>query len=86
MSDMTYDKADLVLSIDICSSDFINMESDHMSDTASYLDLDLVWTAGNQPRRQIDADLFRLLEAIKQSGKLTVATEQVGIPIGMPGA
>jgi molybdate transport repressor ModE-like protein len=42
--------------------------------------------AGNQPRRQIDTDLFRLLEAIKQSGKLTVATEQVGIPYRHPGA
>jgi putative molybdopterin biosynthesis protein len=51
-----------------------------MSETRPTLDLDLVWTAGNQPRRQIDTDLFRLLEAIKQSGKLTVATEQVGIP------
>jgi putative molybdopterin biosynthesis protein len=43
------------------------------------LDLDLVWMAG-QGRRQIDPDLFRLLEAIKQTGKLTTATVQVGIP------
>jgi putative molybdopterin biosynthesis protein len=51
-----------------------------MSDARPTLDLDLVWTAGNQPRRQIDTDLFRLLEAIKRSGKLTVATAQVGVP------
>jgi len=31
------------------------------------LDLDLVWMAGHG-RRQIDPDLFRLLEAIKQTG------------------
>ena len=43
------------------------------------LDLDLVWTAGHLPRKPIDADLFRLLEAIKRSGKLSVATAEVGL-------
>jgi putative molybdopterin biosynthesis protein len=51
-----------------------------MSEVRPTLDLDLVWTAGHQPRIQIDADLFRLLEAIKRSGKLTVATAEVGLP------
>jgi molybdate transport repressor ModE-like protein len=51
-----------------------------MSEIRPTLDLDLVWTAGHQPRKPIDADLFRLLEAIKHAGKLTVATEQVGLP------
>ncbi len=44
------------------------------------LDLDLVWTAGPQGRKAIDPDLFRLLEAIKRTGKLTAATAQVGLP------
>jgi putative molybdopterin biosynthesis protein len=43
------------------------------------LDLDLTWLAG-QGRLPVDPDLFRLLEAIKQTGKLTAATAQVGIP------
>src|SRR5579871_6610482 len=51
-----------------------------MSEIRPTLDLDLVWTAGNQPRKPIDPDLFRLLEAIKRSGKLTVATAEVGMP------
>jgi putative molybdopterin biosynthesis protein len=51
-----------------------------MSEVRPTLDLDLVWTAGHQPRMPIDADLFRLLEAIKRSGKLTVATAEVGLP------
>jgi len=51
-----------------------------MSDIRPSLDLDLVWTAGKQPRKPIDTDLFRLLAAIKQSGKLTVATAAVGLP------
>ena len=41
--------------------------------------LDLVWTAGHLPRKPIDTDLFRLLEAIKRSGKLSVATAEVGL-------
>lgn len=51
-----------------------------MSEGRPTLDLDLVWTAGHQPRRPIDVDLFRLLEAIKRSGKLTTATAEVGLP------
>ncbi len=51
-----------------------------MSEVRPTLDLDLIWTSGRQPRRPIDADLFRLLEAIKHSGKLTIATAEVGLP------
>jgi putative molybdopterin biosynthesis protein len=51
-----------------------------MSEIRPSLDLDLVWRAGNEPRKPIDSDLFRLLAAIKQSGKLTVATAAVGLP------
>jgi putative molybdopterin biosynthesis protein len=51
-----------------------------MSEIRPSLDLDLVWTAGKTPRKPIDSDLFRLLAAIKQSGKLTVATAAVGLP------
>jgi putative molybdopterin biosynthesis protein len=51
-----------------------------MSEIRPSLSLDLVWTAGNEPRKPIDSDLFRLLAAIKQSGKLTVATAAVGLP------
>jgi putative molybdopterin biosynthesis protein len=51
-----------------------------MSEIRPPLDLDLVWTAGSEPRRPIDTDLFRLLAAIKQSGKLTVATAAIGLP------
>jgi putative molybdopterin biosynthesis protein len=51
-----------------------------MSDIRPTLDLDLVWTAGRQARKPIDADLFRLLKAIKRTGKLTLATSEVGLP------
>src|SRR5271167_3188269 len=51
-----------------------------MSEARPTLDLDLVWTAGQLPKKPIDADLFRLLEAINRSGKLTVATAEVGLP------
>jgi putative molybdopterin biosynthesis protein len=51
-----------------------------MSEIRPSLDLDLVWRAGTEPRKPIDSDLFRLLAAIKQSGKLTVATAAVGLP------
>jgi putative molybdopterin biosynthesis protein len=51
-----------------------------MSEIRPTLDLDLVWTSGRQPRKPIDADLFRLLEAIKRTGKLTRATTEVGLP------
>jgi putative molybdopterin biosynthesis protein len=51
-----------------------------MSEIRPTLDLDLVWTAGHQPRKPIDSDLFRLLQAIKRTGKLTSATIEVGLP------
>ncbi len=44
------------------------------------LDLDLIWKAGHQPRKSVDPELFALLEAIKNTGKLTEATERVGMP------
>ncbi len=44
------------------------------------LDLDLVWKAGHQPRKSVEPELFALLDAIKNTGKLTEATEQVGMP------
>ncbi|MGB6538164.1 MAG: substrate-binding domain-containing protein [Xanthobacteraceae bacterium] len=44
------------------------------------LDLDLVWKAGRQPRKSVDPELFALLDAIKNTGKLTEATELVGMP------
>lgn len=51
-----------------------------MADTRPTLDLDLVWKAGHQPRKSVDPALFALLEAIKNTGKLTEATEHVGMP------
>jgi molybdate transport repressor ModE-like protein len=48
--------------------------------TLPTLDLDLVWKAGYQPRKTIDPELFALLDAIKNTGKLTAATRQVGMP------
>jgi molybdate transport repressor ModE-like protein len=44
------------------------------------LDLDLVWKAGHAPRKSVDPELFALLDAIKNTGKLTEATERVGMP------
>ncbi|HEU0217843.1 MAG TPA: substrate-binding domain-containing protein [Stellaceae bacterium] len=44
------------------------------------LRLDLVWSAGTQPRRPIEPELFALLEAIRQTGKLTAATNVVRLP------
>jgi molybdate transport repressor ModE-like protein len=51
-----------------------------MTDRRPTLDLDLVWKAGHQPRKSVDPELFALLEAIKNTGKLTEATALVGIP------
>ncbi len=51
-----------------------------MADTRPTLDLDLVWKAGHQPRKSVDPELFALLEAIKNTGKLTAATQHVGMP------
>jgi putative molybdopterin biosynthesis protein len=51
-----------------------------MTGTRPTLDLDLVWKAGLQPRKSVEPELFALLDAIKNTGKLTEATEQVGMP------
>jgi len=51
-----------------------------MAATRPTLDLDLVWKAGHQPKKSVDPELFALLEAIKNTGKLTEATEHVGMP------
>jgi molybdate transport repressor ModE-like protein len=44
------------------------------------LDLDLVWKAGHQPKKSVEPELFALLDAIKNTGKLTEATNRVGMP------
>lgn len=41
--------------------------------------LDLVWTNGRRPNIPVDPQLFALLEAIKQSQKLTDAAAEVGL-------
>jgi molybdate transport repressor ModE-like protein len=43
------------------------------------LDLDLVWKAGQHSPKSVEPELFALLEGIKNTGKLTEATEQVGM-------
>jgi molybdate transport repressor ModE-like protein len=50
-----------------------------MANPRPTLDLDLVWTAGRQAKKPVDPELFALLEAIKNTGKLTEAASQVGI-------
>lgn len=42
--------------------------------------LDLMWSAGGKSRKPIEPELFALLEAIRETGKLTHATARVGIP------
>jgi molybdate transport repressor ModE-like protein len=44
------------------------------------LEMDLIWKAGHQSSRSLEPELFALLEAIKNTGKLTAATAQVGMP------
>lgn len=44
------------------------------------LDLDLVWRAGQHTPKSVEPELFALLEGIKNTGKLTEATERVGMP------
>ncbi len=51
-----------------------------MSRNHTVLHLDLVWSAGADARQPIDPALFALLEAIRETGKLTAATAQVGMP------
>ena len=56
------------------------LKTAYMANTRPTLDLDLVWKAGHLPKKSVDPELFALLEAIKNTGKLTEATEQVGMP------
>jgi putative molybdopterin biosynthesis protein len=51
-----------------------------MSDGHTALRLDLAWSAGGKPRKPIEPELFALLEAIRETGKLTTATARVGMP------
>ena len=51
-----------------------------MSESRAALHIDLVWSAGVQPRKPIEPELFELLEAIRETGKLTSATTKVGLP------
>jgi len=51
-----------------------------MADNRPTLDLDLVWKAGHQPKKTVEPELFALLDAIKNTGKLTTATQRVGMP------
>jgi molybdate transport repressor ModE-like protein len=51
-----------------------------MSESRAALHLDLVWSAGIQQRKPIDPQLFALLVAIRETGKLTDATAKVGLP------
>lgn len=51
-----------------------------MSESHAALHIDLVWSAGVQPRKPIESELFELLEAIRETGKLTSATTKVGLP------
>ena len=50
-----------------------------MKQTSSTFTLDLVWTSGRQPNIQVDPQLFALLEAIRQTRKLTAAAAKVGL-------
>jgi molybdate transport repressor ModE-like protein len=51
-----------------------------MADNRPTLDLNLVWKAGHQPQKTVEPELFALLDAIKNTGKLTAATQRVGMP------
>jgi len=51
-----------------------------MGEKRVVLDLDLVWSAGPEPRQAIDSGLFALLQAIRETGKLTKAAAQTGLP------
>lgn len=50
-----------------------------MTESHAALRLDLVWSAGNPQRKPIEPELFALLEAVRETGKLTEATARVGI-------
>jgi putative molybdopterin biosynthesis protein len=51
-----------------------------MPDRHATLRLDLMWSAGSKSRKPIEPELFQLLEAIRETGKLTTATTRVGMP------
>jgi molybdate transport repressor ModE-like protein len=51
-----------------------------MAGSRPTLDLDLVWKAGRQAKKPVDPELFALLEEIKNTGKLTEATQRVKMP------
>jgi molybdate transport repressor ModE-like protein len=51
-----------------------------MVESRPTLDLDLVWKAGHQTKRAVAPELFALLEEIKNTGKLTEATQRVKMP------
>lgn len=52
----------------------------HMVVSRPTLDLDLVWKAGRQTKKPVDPELFALLQAIRDTGKLTEATQRVKMP------
>src|SRR5690606_4684096 len=44
------------------------------------LHLELAWSAGSDRRQPIEPELFKLLEAIRETGKLTIAASRAGVP------
>lgn len=50
-----------------------------MKETTPAFILDLVWTNGRQPNIPVDPQLFALLDAIRQTRKLTTAAAKVGL-------
>ncbi len=50
-----------------------------MKKTLPAFTLDLVWTNGRRPNIPVDPQLFALLEAIRQTRKLTSAATKVGL-------
>lgn len=50
-----------------------------MPDSNAALRLDLMWSAGSEPRKPIEPELFALLEGIRETGKLTAATARAGM-------
>ncbi len=50
-----------------------------MKERSSVFELDLVWTNGRPPNIPVDPQLFALLDAIRQTRKLTAAAAKVGL-------
>lgn len=50
-----------------------------MKEASPLLSLELVWTSGRQPNTAVDPQLFALLDAIRQTKKLTSAAARVGL-------